>query len=108
MRSPIRSSTRVSSGPGPAAALLNDEFADRNSVFASSISLRDDSPASEQLNNSASSNERLVTDRADLDEESAEQTLSLLPQKFLADPDNVGYSDLLLQIYGPDAGQLLS
>jgi hypothetical protein len=100
--------TRVSSGPGPAAALLNDEYADRNSVFASSISLRDDTPSIEQHHDDSSLNEQPFKDGAHFDQEFLGQPLSLLPQKFLADPDNIGYSDMLLQIYGPDAGQLLA
>lgn len=108
MRSPGRSATRISSGPGPAATLLQDEFADRDSVFATSISLRDDTLSSEKNEDDSSPNGELLNDRTNADIESAEQPLSLLPQRFLADPDNVGYSDMLLQIYGPDAGQLLA
>lgn len=108
LRSPGRSATRISSGPGPAAALLQDEFADKDSVFASSISLRDDALSSEKHEDNSSRNEKLLNDGTNVDQESAEEPLSLLPQRFLADPDNIGYSDMLLQIYGPDAGRLLA
>jgi hypothetical protein len=77
-------------------------------VFATSISLRDDTLSSEKNEDDSSPNGELLNDRTNADIESAEQPLSLLPQRFLADPDNVGYSDMLLQIYGPDAGQLLA
>lgn len=108
MRSPGRAATRISDGPGPAATMLNDEFADTNSVFASNISLRDDDLPSEQLVTDASSSGLFLQDGRTLGETSAAEELTLLPRKFLADPDNASYEDLLLQIYGPDAGKLFA
>ena len=106
MRSPGRAATRISDGPGPAASMLNDEFADTNSVFASDISLRDDHMPSEQLD--AVDSGQYLQNRSAVDEASSAEPLTMLPRKFLADPDNASYEDLLLQIYGPDAGKLLA
>ena len=103
-----RAATRISSGPGPAAAMLNDEFADTNSVFASAVSLRDEELTSENHEDASSANGDLLRDRTDVDKAVAAETLTLLPKKFLADPDNSSYEDLLLQIYGPDAGKLFA
>jgi hypothetical protein len=88
--------------------MLNDEFADTNSVFASNISLRDDVLPSEQLVTDASSSGLFLQDGRTPGETSAAEELTLLPRKFLADPDNSSYEDLLLQIYGPDAGKLFA
>jgi hypothetical protein len=101
-----RSATRISSGPGPAATLLNDPLADANSAFATAVSLRD-----EELPPSKHSDDldgQILKGQTHHDEETVEEELTMLPRKFLADPDNAGYEDLLLQIYGPDAGKLLA
>ena len=107
LRSPGRAATRISDGPGPASLMLNDHFADTNSVFASDISLRDDDSLSEQIvveNTLSGGNVLQELSSAD----QFAEPLTLLPRKFLADPDNSSYEDLLLQIYGVDAGKLLA
>ena len=103
-----RPATRISSGPGPAATMLNDEFAALDSVFASAISLRDEELSSKNHDDDSSSNGDLLRDGTNVDQTVTAETLTLLPKKFLADPDNSNYEDLLLQIYGPDAGKLLA
>ena len=109
MRSLGRVATRISDGPGPASAMLNDEFADPNSVFASDISLRDDDSLTEQLaTENTLSGGNVVQELSSADQLSTAEPLTLLPRKFLADPDNSSYDDLLLQIYGADAGKLLA
>jgi hypothetical protein len=54
----------------------------------------------------SSSNKELNAAAANIQPEL--EQLTMLPRTFLADPDNADYGDLLLQIYGPDSGQLFA
>jgi hypothetical protein len=88
--------------------MLNDPLAEVTSVFATAVSLRDEEPQPSEHSNELHLDGRILNGRTDDVQEAAEEELTMLPRKFLADPDNEGYEDLLLQIYGPDAGKLLA
>ena len=87
--------------------MLHDAFADTDSVFASAVSLHDgDVESANLVGDLSSSNKELNAAAANIQPEL--EQLTMLPRTFLADPDNADYGDLLLQIYGPDSGQLFA